>query len=45
MLFLYIGSHGGSHRKKFAKILEDIFKRKVPKTLDFKGFSELFWWR
>ena len=41
----YIGGHSGGHRRKFAKILEDKYKRKVPGTLDFTRFSELLWWR
>ena len=28
----YIGGHGGGHRRKFAKILENNYKRKVPRT-------------
>ena len=39
---LYVGGHSGGHRIKFHKILEDNRKRKVPGTLDFTRFSELF---
>ena len=39
---LYVGGHSGGHRIKFHKILEDNHKRKVPGTLDFTRFSELF---
>lgn len=41
----YIGGHTGGHRRKLLKILENNFKRKVPKSLGFTGFSELPWWR
>ena len=39
---LYVGGHSGGHRRKFLKILENNNKRKVPRSLDFTGFSELF---
>ena len=40
--FLHIGGHNGGHRRKFLKILENNNKEKVPRSLDFTGFSELF---
>ena len=45
LLPLYVGGHDGGHRKKFRKILENNLQRKIPKSLDFTGFSELSWWR
>ena len=38
----YIGGHCGGHRRKFPKIGANKSKRKVPGTLDFPRFSELF---
>ena len=42
LLLCYVGGHSGGHRRKLLKILENNNKEKVPRSLDFTGFSELF---